>query len=136
MQWLKDHKPALYAPHKIVIGGVFTLLIACYLGAAFWFAPKADKKQSFVPVVSQIQALQAEGKKVALFRPNERIDGASMFYLQAYLPILQTEPELRSYLAAAPGNVALLDNTDQLTGKVTVIKEMAISRQPYYFIEQ
>lgn len=136
LQWLKDHKPALYTPHKIVIGGVFSLLIACYLGAAFWFAPKADSRQSFVPVISQVQALQAEGKKVALFRPNERIDGASVFYLQAYLPILQTEPELRSYLAAAPGNVALLDNTDQLTGKVTVIKEMAINRQPYYFIEQ
>src|SRR5471032_2239440 len=136
LAWLKANKPALYRVHKIVIGGVFTLLIACYLGAAFWFAPKADKKQSFVPVVSQIQALQAEGKKVALFRPNERIDGASVFYLQAYLPILQTEPELRSYLAAAPGNVVLLDNMNQLTDKVTVIKEMAISRQPYYFIEQ
>ncbi|PUB30464.1 4-amino-4-deoxy-L-arabinose transferase-like glycosyltransferase [Pseudomonas sp. GV105] len=136
LHWLKDHKPALYKRHKIVIGGVFTVLIACYLSAAFWFAPKADKKQSFVPVMSQIQALQAEGKKVALFRPNERIDGASVFYLQAYLPILQTEPELRSYLAAAPGNVALLDNTEQLTGKVTVIKEMAINRQPYYFIGQ
>ena len=136
LQWLKDHKPVLYTPHKIVIGGVFSLLIACYLGAAFWFAPKADSRQSFVPVIIQVQALQAEGKKVALFRPNERIDGASVFYLQAYLPILQTEPELRSYLAAAPGNVALLDNTDQLTGKVTVIKEMAINRQPYYFIEQ
>ena len=136
LHWLKDHKPALYKRHKIVIGGVFTVLIACYLSAAFWFAPKADKKQSFVPVMSQIQALQAEGKKVALFRPNERIDGASVFYLQAYLPILQTEPELRSYLDAAPGNVALLDNTEQLTGKVTVIKEMAINRQPYYFIGQ
>lgn len=136
LHWLKDHKPALYKRHKIVIGGVFTVLIACYLSAAFWFAPKADKKQSFVPVMSQVQALQAEGKKVALFRPNERIDGASVFYLQAYLPILQTEPELRSYLAAAPGNVALLDNTEQLTGKVTVIKEMAINRQPYYFIGQ
>lgn len=135
LHWLKDHKPALYKRHKIVIGGVFTVLIACYLSAAFWFAPKADKKQSFVPVMSQIQALQAEGKKVALFRPNERIDGASVFYLQAYLPILQTEPELHSYLAA-PGNVALLDNTEQLTGKVTVIKEMAINRQPYYFIGQ
>ncbi|MBJ2178116.1 MULTISPECIES: glycosyltransferase family 39 protein [Pseudomonas] len=136
LHWLKDHKPALYKRHKIVIGGVFTVLIACYLSAAFWFAPKADKKQSFVPVMSQIQALQAEGKKVALFRPNERIDGASVFYLQAYLPILQTEPELHSYLDAAPGNVALLDNTEQLTGKVTVIKEMAINRQPYYFIGQ
>lgn len=63
LHWLKDHKPALYKRHKIVIGGVFTVLIACYLSAAFWFAPKADKKQSFVPVMSQIQALQAEGKR-------------------------------------------------------------------------
>ncbi|WP_411391090.1 ArnT family glycosyltransferase [Pseudomonas sp. MPB23] len=134
LYWLKEHKPALYKPHKIVIGGVFTLAIACYLSAAFWFAPKADVRQSFVPVIRQIQALQAEGKDVVLFQPNERIDGASMFYLQAYLPILQTEPELRSYLAAKPGNIALLDHTNDLTAPITVVKQMSINRQPYYFI--
>ena len=136
LHWLKDHKPALYQSHKIVIGGVFTVVIACYLSAAFWFAPKADVRESFVPVIRQIQALQAEGKEVALFQPNERIDGASMFYLQAYLPILQTEPELRSYLAAKPGNVALLDHTNELTAPITIVKQMSISRQPYYFITQ
>ena len=136
LYWLKEHKPALYKPHKIVIGGVFTLAIACYLSAAFWFAPKADVRQSFVPVIRQIQALQAEGKDVVLFQPNERIDGASMFYLQAYLPILQTEPELRSYLAAKPGNIALLDHTNDLTAPITVVKQMSINRQPYYFIAQ
>ncbi|MDY7068795.1 Undecaprenyl phosphate-alpha-4-amino-4-deoxy-L-arabinose arabinosyl transferase [Pseudomonas extremaustralis] len=136
LYWLKDHKPALYQSHKIVIGGVFTVIIACYLSAAFWFAPKADVRESFVPVIRQIQALQAEGKEVALFQPNERIDGASMFYLQAYLPILQTEPELRSYLAAKPGNVALLDHTNELTAPITIVKQMSISRQPYYFITQ
>jgi len=73
---------------------------------------------------------------VVLYQPNERIAGASVFYTQAYLTILQSEPELRSYLAAKPGNVALLDHTDQLTAPVTVIKEMAINRQPYYFVEQ
>ncbi|EZI30510.1 ArnT family glycosyltransferase [Pseudomonas extremaustralis] len=136
LYWLKDHKPALYQSHKIVIGGVFAVIIACYLSAAFWFAPKADVRESFVPVIRQIQALQAEGKEVALFQPNERIDGASMFYLQAYLPILQTEPELRSYLAAKPGNVALLDHTNELTAPITIVKQMSISRQPYYFITQ
>jgi len=136
LYWLKDHKPALYQSHKIVIGGVFTVVIACYLSAAFWFVPKADVRESFVPVIRQIQALQAEGKEVALFQPNERIDGASMFYLQAYLPILQTEPELRSYLAAKPGNVALLDHTNELTAPITIVKQMSISRQPYYFITQ
>lgn len=136
LEWLKDHKPALYRYHRRVIGGVFSLLIACYLVTAFWFAPKADARQSFVPVISQVQALQAQGQEVALFQPNERIAGAGVFYMKGYLRILQTEPELHSYLAAKPGNVALLDHTNDLTTKVTVIKEMAINRQPYYFIEQ
>ena len=136
LEWLKDHKPALYRYHRHVIGGVFSLLIACYLVTAFWFAPKADARQSFVPVIRQVQALQAQGKEVALFQPNERIAGAGVFYMKGYLRILQTEPDLHSYLAAKPGNVALLDHTNDLTAKVTVIKEMAINRQPYYFIEQ
>ncbi|EPJ83065.1 glycosyltransferase family 39 protein [Pseudomonas fluorescens] len=136
LEWAKDHKPGLYRYHRQIIGGVFTLAIACYLSAAFWFAPKADVRHSFVPVMSQIQALQDEGKTVAMYQPNERIDGASVFYLQAYLPILNTEAELRAFLSAKPGNVALTDHTDRLKEPVTVIKQMAVNRQPYYFVEQ
>lgn len=134
--WFKDHKPGLYRYHRQIIGGVFSLAIACYLSAAFWFAPKADVRQSFVPVISQIQTLQDEGRTVAMYQPNERIDGASVFYLQAYLPILNTEAELRTFLSAKPGNVALTDHTDRLKAPVTVIKQMAVNRQPYYFVEQ
>lgn len=136
LEWVKQHKPALYRYHRQIIGGVFTLAIACYLSAAFWFAPKADVRQSFVPVISQVQTLQDEGKEVALFQPNERIAGASVFYLRAYLPILQTEPQLHAFLSAKPGNVALLDHTDRLNQTVTVVKQMTINRQPYYFVEQ
>ncbi|RFD31699.1 dolichyl-phosphate-mannose--protein mannosyltransferase [Pseudomonas sp. GL93] len=136
LEWAKDHKPGLYRYHRRIIGGVFTLAIACYLSAAFWFAPKADLRHSFVPVISQIQTLQDEGRTVAMYQPNERIDGASVFYLQAYLPILNTEAELRAFLSAKPGNVALTDHTDRLKEPVTVIKQMAINRQPYYFVEQ
>ncbi|CRM06330.1 glycosyltransferase family 39 protein [Pseudomonas asgharzadehiana] len=136
LQWLKEHKPALYKHHRPLVGGVFTLAITSYLIAAFWFAPKADVRQSFVPVIRQIQALQAEGKEVVLFQPNERIAGAGVFYMQGYLKMLQTEPELHRYLAAKPGNVALLDHTNGLNPQVKVIKHMAINRQPYYFVEQ
>lgn len=136
LEWLKAHKPSLYKYHRRLVGGVFTLAVACYLTAAFWFAPKADVRQSFVPVIRQVQALQAEGKEVVLFQPNERIAGASVFYLQSYLKILQTDAQLHSFLAARPGNVALLDRTDGLSTPVKVIKEMAINRQPYYFVEQ
>lgn len=136
LEWLRTHKPALYKHHRTVVGGVFTLAVGCYLVAAFWFAPKADVRQSFVPVISQVQALKDEGREVVLYRPNERIAGASVFYLQGYLPILQTEAELHSYLGAKPGNVALLDHTDDLATPVKVIKPMSINRQPYYFVEQ
>ncbi|MBH3465090.1 glycosyltransferase family 39 protein [Pseudomonas carnis] len=136
LEWAKDRKPTLYRYHRQIIGGVFSLAIACYLSAAFWFAPKADMRHSFVPVISQIQTLQDEGRTVAMYQPNERIDGASVFYLRAYLPILNTEAELRAFLADKPGNVALTDHTDRLKEPVTVIKQMAINRQPYYFVEQ
>ena len=136
LEWAKDHKPGLYRYHRRIIGGVFSLAIACYLSAAFWFAPKADVRHSFVPVMSQIQTLQDEGRTVAMYQPNERIDGASVFYLLAYLPILNTEAELRAFLSAKPGNVALTDHTDRLKAPVTVIKQMAVNRQPYYFVEQ
>ncbi|MGB3123984.1 MAG: glycosyltransferase family 39 protein [Pseudomonas sp.] len=136
LEWLKAHKPGLYRYHRGVISGVFILLIASYMTAAFWFAPKADKRESFVPVISQAKAFQTEGKDVVLFQPNERIAGSSVFYLQGYLPILQTEAELRAFLTAKPGNIALLDRPEQLSEKVTVIKQMAIGRQPYYFVTQ
>jgi len=136
LDWLKTHNPALHKHHRPVVGGVFTLAVGCYLIAAFWFAPKADVRHSFVPVISQVQALKDEGREVVLFRPNERIAGASVFYLQAYLPILQTEAQLHSYLSAKPGNVALLDPTDDLVTPVKVFKQMSINRQPYAFVEQ
>ena len=136
LQWLKARKPGLYRYHRQAIGGVFAVLIASYMVAAGVFAPKADKRESFVPVISQLQALQAEGREVAIFQPNERIAGAGVFYMQGYVPLLQTEPELRAFLTAKPGNVALTDHTKGLDEPVKMIKEMAIGRQPYYFIEQ
>lgn len=136
LQWLKARKPGLYRYHRQAIGGVFAVLIASYMVAAGVFAPKADKRESFVPVISQLQALQAEGREVAIFQPNERIAGAGVFYMQGYVPLLQTEPELRAFLTAKPGNVALTDHTKGLEEPVKVIKEMAIGRQPYYFVEQ
>jgi 4-amino-4-deoxy-L-arabinose transferase-like glycosyltransferase len=136
LERLKDRKPGLYRYHRQAIGGVFAVLIASYMVAAGVFAPKADKRESFVPVISQLKALQAEGREVAIFQPNERIAGAGVFYMQAYVPLLQTEPELRAFLTAKPGNVALTDHTKGLEEPVKVVKEMAIGRQPYYFIEQ
>ena len=121
---------------RSLITGVFALVIACYLGAAIWYAPKADRRESFVPLTSQIQALQAQGHSVALYQPNERVAGASVFYTQSHLPILQSPAQLRAYLDAKPGNVALLDRIEELTIPVTTRQQIKVGSRPYSFVEQ
>lgn len=119
-----------------LISGVFAVVIACYLGAALWYAPKADRRESFVPLTHQIQAFQAQGHTVVLYQPNERVAGATVFYTQNNLPILQTEAQLRAYLDARPGNLALLDRIEQLTTPVTALKQITVGSRPYSFVEQ
>lgn len=119
-----------------LITGVFALVITCYLGAAIWYAPKADRRESFVPLTSQVQALQHQGRHVVLYQPNERVAGATVFYTMRNLPILQTQAQLRAYLDAQPGNVALLDRIEELTTPVTTLKQITVGSRPYYFVEQ
>ena len=121
---------------RSLITGTFALVIACYLGAAIWYAPKADRRESFVPMTRQIQALQAQGHNVVLYQPNERVAGATVFYTMSNLPILRSEPQLRAYLDARPGNVALLDRIGELTTPVTTLKQITVGSRPYYFVEQ
>ena len=126
----------LPAYRRGLISGVFAVVIACYLGAAIWYAPKADRRESFVPLTRQIQAFQAQGHTVVLYQPNERVAGATVFYTQNNLPILQTEAQLRAYLDARPGNLALLDRIEQLTTPVTALKQITVGSRPYSFVEQ
>jgi len=119
-----------------LIVGVFTLMIACYLGAAIWYAPKADRRESFVPLTNQVQALQAQGHTVVLYQPNERVAGATVFYTMRNLPILQSPAQLRAYLDAKPGNVALLDRIEELPTPVTPLQKITVGSRPYYFVEQ
>ncbi|MCF4979281.1 MULTISPECIES: ArnT family glycosyltransferase [Pseudomonas] len=119
-----------------LIAGVFTLVIACYLGAAIWYAPKADRRESFVPLTNQVQALQAQGHTVVLYQPNERVAGATVFYTMRNLPILQSPAQLRTYLDAKPGNVALLDRIEELPTPVTPLQKITVGSRPYYFVEQ
>lgn len=119
-----------------VLKGAFGLVMACYLATAWWFAPRNDEHLSFVPLVSQIQALRDEGHQVVLYKPSERVAGASVFYNQAQLTILQEEPQLRAYLGAATGNVALVDDTNWLDMPFKVLKAFTVGRQSYAFVQQ
>ena len=127
--WLRNYR-------QRVLGGVFTLVVGCYLVTAWWYAPRSDERISFVPLVSQIQALRDEGHQVVLYKPSERVAGASVFYNQTQLVILQEVEPLRAYLGAAPGNVALVDNTNWLDMPFKVLKAFTVGRQSYAFVQQ
>ena len=114
--------------------GLLSLVIAAYLGAAQWAAPRADRSLSFLPLMQQIQALQAEGRQVALYQANERTAGASVFYTRSMLRNLQTEAELTAYLGTSPSHVALIASDQEPAPPLQVLQKMSVSRQAYYFV--
>lgn len=117
-----------------LIAGLLAVVIGCYLITAQWLLPHADRKLSFVPLVEQIQALQANGQQVALFQADERVGGASVFYTQRVLKGLDTEAQLHEFLQAAPGNVAVMAGEGEPVAPLKVLTIMMVGRQPYYFV--
>ncbi|WP_347903931.1 phospholipid carrier-dependent glycosyltransferase [Pseudomonas purpurea] len=116
--------------------GVIAFVICLYLAAAQWAAPHADRKLSFMPLTQHIQALQAEGHQVAMYQPNERVAGASVFYTQSQLIDLQTEAQLSEFLTAAPTHVAVMAGDIVPKPPLKVLKVIQVGRQPYYFVAQ
>ncbi|MGF6129627.1 4-amino-4-deoxy-L-arabinose transferase-like glycosyltransferase [Pseudomonas frederiksbergensis] len=119
---------------KGLIAGVLAVVLGCYLISAQWLLPHADRKLSFVPLVEQIQALQAKGQNVALFQADERVGGASVFYTQRVLKGLDTEAQLHEFLKASPTNVAVMAGASEPVAPLKVLKIMMVGRQPYYFV--
>ncbi|MGF6113047.1 ArnT family glycosyltransferase [Pseudomonas frederiksbergensis] len=117
-----------------LIAGLLAVVIGCYLITAQWLLPHADRKLSFVPLVEQIQALQANGQQVALFQADERVGGASVFYTQRVLKGLETEAQLHEFLQATPGNVAVMAGEREPMAPLKVLTIMMVGRQPYYFV--
>jgi len=115
--------------------GLLSVLIAAYLGAAHWAAPRADRKLSFLPLTEQIQAMQANGQIVALYQANERTAGATVFYTQSLLKDLKTEAELIAFLGASPDNVALIASAAPPAPPLKALKRMSVGRQFYYFVK-
>lgn len=114
--------------------GLLSLLIAAYLAAAQWAAPMADRKLSFLPLTEQIQTMQANGQEVALYQANERTAGATVFYTHSLLKDLETDAQLKAFLSASPGNVALIASDTPPAPPLKVLKQMVVGRQPYYFV--
>ncbi|RKS17559.1 dolichyl-phosphate-mannose-protein mannosyltransferase [Pseudomonas sp. WPR_5_2] len=121
--------------HGLAIG-TLTVVIGGYLAAAQWALPHADRKLSFLPLIEQIQSMQAHGQQVALFQANERVGGASVFYTRSLLKGLDTEAQLHEFLRASPDHVAILSGNAEPVAPLKVLKTMKVGQQAYYFVGQ
>ncbi|MBB4866671.1 4-amino-4-deoxy-L-arabinose transferase-like glycosyltransferase [Pseudomonas nitritireducens] len=112
------------------------LVPASYLGYAILIEPRADRKESFLPLAERIRQHQMAGRQVALFQPSERLAGAGVFYSRSLLPALQTDEELRSYLEQADGRVALLESTTVPQAPLSPLQHFRVGERDYYFVGQ
>ncbi|WP_268796443.1 ArnT family glycosyltransferase [Pseudomonas huanghezhanensis] len=119
---------------QAIMLGVMMAVVAGYLAAAFWLAPRADRQLSFLPLTDKVHALQLGGRRVALFQPSERLAGASVFYSQSLLDTLMTDAQLITFLGAAPGNLAIVESQSEPAPPLRVTDRVKVGDRDYYFV--
>lgn len=100
---------------------VFNFMASCggailviYVGYYSVVVPHDDKQQSPRQLMNRLAEFAADGRPVALFQPGERIEGATSYYLQRRLPVIDTEADLKKMLLENPRMVVLASQESQL----------------------
>ena len=127
-QWL-TRSPAL---------AVAVLAVVCvgYLSSAFWLAPRADRKLSFLPLTERVRALQAQGRQVVLFQPSERLAGASVFYSRSLLTTAHDASQLHAMLSNSPHTVAIMESEEVPRPPLNIVEQVKVGDRVYYFVSR
>ncbi|RMN85405.1 Glycosyl transferase, family 39 [Pseudomonas cannabina] len=121
---------------RVLSAAGVSLIVICYLSAALWLVPRADSQYSFVPLTDKTRALQVQGRHVALFRPTERLAGASVFYGQSVLDALMSSADLNAYLDRSVDNVAILENLSAAAPPLRIVDQVKVGERTYYFVSR
>ncbi|RMQ38259.1 Glycosyl transferase protein [Pseudomonas syringae pv. actinidiae] len=119
---------------KVMTAAGVVLIIAGYLSAALWLAPRADRQLSFLPLTDKVHGLQVQGRHVALFQPSERLAGASVFYSQSLLDTLTTDAELSAFLARTGDNLAIMESLSPPQPPLRIVDSVKVGERIYYFV--
>jgi 4-amino-4-deoxy-L-arabinose transferase-like glycosyltransferase len=126
-----------FSRHQRSIGvSVLAVLVCSYLAAAIWVMPRADRKESFLPLTELIRTLQADGKQVVLFQPSERLAGAGVFYSQSLLAAVQTDEQLSHFLSESPAHVAVMESRTEPQAPLKTLQKVVVGGRDYYFVGQ
>lgn len=104
--------PALRVFNFMASCGAAILIV--YVGYYSLVVPHDDGKESPRQLMNRLADFAADGRPVALFQPIERIEGATSFYLQRRLPVIETAEELTRTLVDKPQTVVLVKQQGQL----------------------
>ena len=118
--------------HRPLAATLLAGVVAAFLLAAL-AAPRADKTESFQPMAAHAQHLEAQGKRIALLQPDERL-GAMVFYRQQRQTTLASLAELQAFLSASPDNIAIVENPGVLGEPLNILDTVSVGRHHYYFV--
>ncbi|RMU94351.1 Glycosyl transferase protein [Pseudomonas coronafaciens pv. coronafaciens] len=121
---------------KAMTTACVALIMAGYLSAAIWLAPRADRHLSFLPLTDKVHALQVQGHHVALFQPSERLAGASVFYSQSLLGTLTTDAQLSAFLKSPGDNIAVMESLSPPQPPLRIVDSVKVGERIYYFVSQ
>lgn len=125
-KWARRAQGALCALMLLVPG--------FYLGYALWIEPRADQKESFLPLTREIRQQELAGRQVTLFQPSERLAGAAVFYSRSRLPALDAHEQLMAQLTQPGGRVAVLESLETPQPPLSVLQHFRVGQRDYYFV--
>ncbi|WP_017902340.1 ArnT family glycosyltransferase [Pseudomonas asplenii] len=137
LAWLRRRSATSAFSRRLVeqrrpLASALLAVVVCGYLVAAWRAPLADRNTSFKPVTDQVIALQASGKQVALYQPDERL-ASTVFYTQRQQAVVQTQEQLDAFLEASPDHVAVAQN-QQPDASHKVLATVTIGgKRTYYF---
>jgi hypothetical protein len=118
------------------VTSIVAVVCVAYLSDAYWLAPRADLKLSFLPLAERVQTLQAQGRHVVLFQPSERLAGASVFYSESLLDTVLDENELQAVLTRDASTVAIMEKTEQPQLPLKIVDRITVGDRVYYFVSR
>lgn len=118
------------------VTGIVAVVCVAYLSDAYWLAPRADVKLSFLPLAERVRTLQAQGRHVVLFQPSERLAGASVFYSESLLDTVLDEDALQGVLKGDAHTVAIMEKTEAPRLPLKIVDRITVGDRVYYFVSR
>ena len=125
----------LQSAHRPVVVALLTIVALSYLAYATLVLPRGDDKESFAPLFAQVAALKSRGGEIALYRPSERLAGATVFYTASRAPELHTARELSDFLARSQRHVAVLEEgTEPAPDSVSIVNRFQVGKRSFFLV--